>query len=154
MKNKLTTERRSKSNNCNTNNNTNTGKGDSMSRNLKKFKLKKFKTSHRWWGLDIWGNGHTVATAPTLHGWHARKSPWREDVVIIGQSNTAVCATATLDGSGDVDIAFYDESPEELSSMIKSGQQPDTYYIQVRFVSGWGLEVLRRIQTQRAELAR
>jgi hypothetical protein len=95
-------------------------------------------------GDFIWGSGHDPQTAPWLE-WRARPALPGSAVLLIGRPGVEGCITAMAYREDLLDVAFYDEKPEEiLASLRESGKSGhDAMYKQLDKVPGWGLEALR-----------
>ena len=113
----------------------------------------------------VWGNGHTVETDPTRHGWLCRKA-WPVDnpayqVYMVGQRGVAVCATVRTLGDGRLDVALYDETPEQVvAAQAKGSGDRDfqTVFSNARYdaaqdAPGWGLAVIEMIEQERRYMA-
>ncbi len=105
-------------------------------------KLIEFSVSPRAWAFDLWGNGHTLETDPSRQGWrkaHAGRCP---ETVLVGRRGVAGCFSARPYLGNQVDIAVYDETPEEVAAAWAKGESLDAYYVQMPLISGWGLVAL------------
>lgn len=112
--------------------------------------LKEFSGSPRWWDF-IWGSGWTPETDPTRQGWRCRPQRGDASVVIVGQAGVPGCASAARGAT--LDVAVYDESPEEVSAALATGRFLDPVYVQIPECSGWGITVLELIHRRRQELS-
>ena len=113
-----------------------------------------------------WGGGHTPETLPTNKGWRCRfkgnggftgggRGLW-----LMGQRNVAGCASIQWYPSMPeefpaLDVALYDETPEEISAIIKAGKSMEGIYVKtpVLELGGTGLLVIQFIEHRRLECA-
>ena len=117
--------------------------------------LKEFTTSKMWWSLTIWGGNHTVQTDPTKHGWCCArpKASSSSDVVIVGRPGTPGCFSAVPLPYDRVDVAIYDDTPEDVAKALLSATPLDVFYKVLPMTPGWGLEAIAQIQRRSASSA-
>ena len=108
--------------------------------------LREFAVTDRWWD-GLWGGGHQPLHDPVSQGWRAYpvKGTGRR-VVLIGRKGQPLCASVMC-LSGKLDVALYDECPEEVAKAIEEGRAGDLNprYIQVDDCPGWGLSVIEAL---------
>lgn len=117
-------------------------------------KLNEFQSSSRWWLLTIWGNGHTGDTDPTQKGWRAAPVKGsRTDAVLVGRRGVQGCFSVRRMADGWLDVAIYDETPEEIARCWRESQFCDAIFKRVAHVSGWGLEAIALVEADQANAA-
>lgn len=104
--------------------------------------VSKFKVDNRWW-LDLFGGGHTVLTDPTRRGWRAKRAGG-PDTVLVGRPGKPGCFSAVPFGDNHIDVAIYDEAPEEVARMWKNHECVDSEYQMVSLIPGWALVFVLR----------
>ncbi len=96
----------------------------------------------------IWGSGHTVESDPIPKGWRCRKIADCQ-VWVVGQRGKGGCASIRLAGRYGWDVALYLETPKEVDSVLKGGGFLDARFVQIPDVPGFGLEIIREIESER-----
>ncbi len=108
--------------------------------------LREFAVTDRWWE-GLWGGGHRPHHDPVSQGWqvHPVKGTDRR-VVLIGRKGQPLCASVVRLSNG-LDVALYDECPEQVAWAIEEGRvgDLDPRYIQVDNYPGWGLSVIEAL---------
>ena len=119
-----------------------------------------FKTApdrHAGFGNRMfWGGGHTNETLPTKKGWKAARPSSGSQLLLVGQRGAEVCATLLHNGgrrAGTVDVAIYDETPEEIRSRLAKGEGTDAMYHEIPNIPGVGLRVVQLIEEARQQNA-
>lgn len=85
-----------------------------------------------------WGGGHTVASDPMKEGWRIRAISPSSSGVLVGRRGIAGCFSAMPLSDGQLDVAIYLDTPEEVSRLFKEGSA-DARYIKVACIPGWAL---------------
>lgn len=131
---------------------------------MKRFNPSTFTTNTNWW-WDLWGGGHTPDTIPTSRGWRVRALKKGSHVVLVGRPGVEGCFSAIfvrqsrhpdgfLIGKSYIDVAIYAETPEEVANRLNGGNAIDCPYHQLDTCPGWGLEAIRLVEADQAELAK
>lgn len=123
-------------------------------------KLKEFSVSPTAWALSIWGGGHTRETDPSQKGWRVRPLTKGNSIVLVGRRGVEGCFSVQPMLEGDLDIALYQETPEQVAAMKAAGEYVDAVFHSVPNTPGWGLtaiellgEDMKGLEEYRAELA-
>lgn len=103
-------------------------------------------TASHWWD-SLWGGGHTPETSPPNQGWRAYQAGGDPDTVLVGRKGQPGCFSAQPYGDDHrVDVAFYDETPEQVIDAWKKDEGPDAGYKQFVLVPGWALQALEELR--------
>lgn len=111
--------------------------------NVNSYRLNEFTSTTRWW-THLWGGGHTIETDPTRRGWRAFPAG-KADAVLVGRFGVPGCFSAVPLSEGRLDVAFYDEAPEEVARLWKVGEHPDCDYLEVQDCPGWALVAIQKL---------
>ena len=106
---------------------------------------------HWWW--DLWGGGHTCDTDPTRQGWRALPSKKGSETLLVGKRGEAGCFSAQRLSDVDIDVALYDEPPEEVLRYLhrEPGVWCDAAYVSIAMYPGWGLTALEHLRRRMAQ---
>lgn len=105
--------------------------------------LREFTITDRWWE-GLWGGGHMPLRDPVSQGWRVYPVKGTDRrVVVVGMRGQGGCASVVRLSQG-LDVALYDERPEDVAKAIEEGRASDLdpRYVQIDNYPGWGLSVI------------
>jgi len=114
----------------------------------KTFDPKLLNASRPHWAT-YWCEGPvTRVTDPMKRGWRCRPAfKGSEDYCyIIGRPGIGGCASVIAMSRGTLDVAIYEDTPKEISSIISNGGREADAYREIDDIPGWGFKVIQLIQ--------
>ena len=105
----------------------------------------------QWNNTSPWGGGHTIETDPTRKGWKMRANSVH--CAVVGQPGKPGCASVMRMGDNQLDVALYEETPNEVSEQLKTGFVDAVMYVAAPNCPGWALTIIDLIEEVRARMA-